>query len=203
MEWMTEPTDPIAPPTAPAGGLHRAAVLLLLYPGPAGEPTVPFVRRTEHLSRHQGQIGLPGGRWEPGDGSLEATALREAREELAIDPADCEVLGELGQFSTSVTGYEVVPFVAVTDRRPAFRPDPYEVAELLEVPLDHLEAAANWRSEDWELPTGTRRVDFVDFAGHVIWGLTARIVRAFLDSKVREHARERFRERVSHGRPGA
>src|SRR5262245_61141064 len=127
--------------SAPAGSApvpRQAAVLLLLYPGPDGAVYVPFFRRTERVARHRGQIALPGGAREPADTSLLATAQREAWEELGIEPDSYDVVGELPEVCTSIGDFVVTPFVAAAAARPAFKLDPFEVAELIEAPLERL-----------------------------------------------------------------
>jgi len=185
----------VASPVRP----RDAAVLLLLYPDATGQPLIPFIRRSLDLRRHQGQIGLPGGARDPDDASLLDTARREAWEELRIEPAAYEVVCHLDPVFTQVSNFHVYPFVGVAAVRPAFEPDAYEVAELLEVPLALLADPGRWREEVWELSTGRRLVQYCDFNGHRIWGLTARILSQFLAAGVQEHVRGAFERRVRDG----
>lgn len=176
---------------------RQAAVLLLLYPGPDGEPFVPFVQRTQHLSSHSGQIGLPGGGVDPGE-TIEAAARREAWEELGIDPGSYEVVGTLPATYTQVSHHVVTPVIAVSHARPEFLPDTYEVEHVIEVPLAVLEDAGNWRAEEWDSGWGRRTVHFVDYQGWTIWGLTGRILQQYLRSGVSGDARRAFERRVRH-----
>jgi 8-oxo-dGTP pyrophosphatase MutT (NUDIX family) len=159
-------------------GLRPAAVLLPLYDR-EGEATVLLTRRTEHLRHHRGEIAFPGGRRHPGDTDLQATALRETKEEMGIRPADVTVLGRLDD-CVSVHGYHVVPFVGTFPWPYPFRPDPSEIAEVIEVPLAALRDPARWHTEDWRHRGRLQPVHFCTIDRHVIWGLTAAIARQFL-----------------------
>lgn len=182
------------PPEPDPQGRSRAAVLVLLYPRPqatGGEP-VPYLaltRRTEALRRHRGQISLPGGRFDSEDGSLLHTALREAREELGIDPSELAVLGRLEPVSIVVSGYLVQPYVARSPRRPDFRPAPSEVAELIEVPLSALLDPTTLAEEVWEIQGVSRRVSFYRHGEHKIWGATARVLGSLVALLTPERAR--------------
>ncbi len=168
------------PAPDPAGRTH-AAVLVLLYPHRSGpraalRPHLALTRRTEALPRHGGQISLPGGRWDPEDGSLLHTALREAQEELGLDPAQLEMWGYLEPEYIVVSQYLVAPFVAYSPRRPAFCPAPGEVAELIEVPLALLVEPTTLAEEIWEIRGAPRQVSFYRHGEHKIWGATARVL---------------------------
>lgn len=159
-------------------GLQPAAVLLPVYLR-EGEETVLFTRRTEHLKHHRGEISFPGGRWQPDDVDLLATALRETEEEMGIRAQDVSVLGRLDDF-VSVHGYHVVPFVGTFPWPYRFRVDSREIAEVIEVPLATLQDPLVWRQEDWRLRGRFYPVDFYTVGKHEIWGLTAAILRQFL-----------------------
>ncbi len=135
-------------------GFERAAVLVPLLARP-GEPTLLFTRRTELVTRHRGEISFPGGHLEPGEGPRDA-ALREAREEVALEPASVEVLGELDERPT-VTSYVVTPVVGLVRYPPErFRRQGGEVAEVFEVPLATLAAPGLPRGEWWHRRRGFR-----------------------------------------------
>lgn len=154
-----------------------AAVLVAVYAGP--EPTLIFTLRSENLPSHKGQISFPGGSIDPSDASPEAAALREAHEEIGLDPAQVTVVGRLDDLPTFVSGYVVSPVVGFLAERPMLRPNPAEVARILEIPLDELvddirrepgftEAGRSYPTEAWV------------WRGHVIWGVTARLLRTLL-----------------------
>jgi len=156
--------------------LVAAAVLLLVVN--YAEPAVVFTQRTAHLADHAGQIAFPGGRCETDDCDPETTALREAREEIGLEPGRVQVLGRLPEYRTS-TGYAVTPVVGWAEPPLAFTPDPHEVAEVFEVPLAFLLDTRNHRYESafyrgrmrhyWAMPYGER----------FIWGATAGMLVTF------------------------
>jgi 8-oxo-dGTP pyrophosphatase MutT (NUDIX family) len=148
-------------------------VLFLLYPR-GDEPYVVFMQRTATVATHQGQISLPGGAHEPGDASLRDTALRETYEELGIPPEDVEIVAELEPEYVAVSGFLVNPYIGRLAAPPTFRPDPREVATVIEVPLAALRDPANYREED--RGTYIRRSPIYQHGPHEIWGATARML---------------------------
>jgi len=156
---------------------RQAAALILIYPGAEG-PAVPLTVRRHDLPQHAGQVSLPGGRLDPGEVAREG-ALREAQEEIGIDPAAVRIIGELSSLWVIVSNFVVRPFVGIADACPEFRPAPREVAELLESPVHSLydPARVGW--------TRQRRqgvvIDYpyVELAGHQVWGATAMILGEF------------------------
>ena len=149
------------------------------------EMTVLLTQRTDHLNDHPGQISFPGGRAEPVDPDPVATALREAHEEIGLEPFEVEVLGSLPTYTTS-TGFIVTPVVGLVQPQASLRPDPFEVAEVFEVPLAWLMNPANHQRHAIETG-GVRREFFAlpwpgtDAAGlprrYFIWGATAAMLR--------------------------
>jgi len=165
--------------TIPAGTLRRAAVLVPLFQRGDNDYLL-FTERTAHLEHHAGEISFPGGGQDACDSDLNATALRETEEELGIDRAKIEVLGRLDDFY-SVHGYHVVPFVGIIPRPDNLQHDPFEIAATFEAPLEHFRDPKVHRVEDWRHRGCTHRVDFYEFDGHIIWGLTAAILHQFLE----------------------
>ena len=155
----------------------QAAVLVLIYPGPSG-PVTLLTLRSEHLPHHAGQISFPGGRVHPDDPSLEATALRELVEETGIDPSALVVLGRLPVTEVPSSGFVITPVVAWMDAPPQFRPDPREVAALIDCPLDIALEPASYRTGSLVRDGVTREFWYVEFDGHRVWGATARILRS-------------------------
>ncbi len=156
--------------------LKPAAVLLLVVN--RAEPAVVFTQRTAHLSDHAGQISFPGGRCDAEDCTPEATALREANEEIGVDPARVEILGRLPEYRTS-TGYSVAPVVGWAEPPLDYRPDPSEVEEVFEVPLAFLLDPHNHRHETAFHRGRLRRFWAMPYGERYIWGATAGMLVTF------------------------
>jgi 8-oxo-dGTP pyrophosphatase MutT (NUDIX family) len=164
---------------APGRPPQPAGVLILLYPH-CGTLHLPLTRRTQTVATHRGQISWPGGARE-GEEPLARTALRETEEELGVDPTSVEVLGQLTPLHTGSSGFLITPVVGWTRARPSFRPDPREVAAVLEVPLAALRAPEVLRQETWDLHGQQTLVPFYRLGPEItIWGATAMILSEFL-----------------------
>lgn len=160
----------------PERTLRPAAVLIPVIAGPEGA-TVLMTRRSDSLTSHTGQIAFPGGRLDPGETAIEA-ALREAFEEVALDPALVEVLGVGDAYETG-TGFLVTPVVGWLTARPETTPSPDEVAEVFEVPWDFLMDPSNHSRDSYDREGQPRRWYWSMTHGQrYIWGVTAGIVRA-------------------------
>jgi 8-oxo-dGTP pyrophosphatase MutT (NUDIX family) len=145
-----------------------------------GEPRLLFTKRADHLADHPGQMSFPGGGREPVDDGLRATALREAHEEVGLEPEEVECVGRLDDIRT-VTRYSVRPYVAVIpDRR--YDPSDDEVAEIAVLWLSDLTDLDNYESERRDHPYyGNIRLHFFRVGGYTVWGATARILVQFLE----------------------
>jgi 8-oxo-dGTP pyrophosphatase MutT (NUDIX family) len=154
-----------------------AAVLIGVVERPGG-PAVLLTQRTEHLRDHAGQISFPGGRIEPGDASPAAAALREAEEEIGLEPARVELLGELTPYDT-VTGFRIHPVVGWIQPPLALRLDRFEVADAFEVPLQFVADPANQRRHSYRRGALTRGYYVLPWQGRFIWGATAGILVNF------------------------
>jgi 8-oxo-dGTP pyrophosphatase MutT (NUDIX family) len=165
------------PRRADLDDVREAAVLLPIVAVP--EPTLIFTVRTDTLPSHKGQISFPGGSIDQDDPSPEAAALREAQEEIGLDPKSVRILGGLDDMPTYVSGYVVSPFVGWLDEAPDVAPNPAEVAEILSVPISELveeiREEAGFRHGGRTYPT-----EAWIWNGHVIWGVTARLLRSFM-----------------------
>lgn len=158
--------------------LRPAAVLLPLFTRD-GQDHVLLTRRTDKMRHHRGEISFPGGRREPHDPDLITTALRETEEELGIAPDDVKVLGRLDDFF-SVHGYHVTPYVGRFPFPYPLRADPGEIAEIIEVPLTRFLEPGIHHQEDWRHRGRMHAVDFYTVDHYQVWGLTAAILRQFL-----------------------
>lgn len=134
--------------------------------------TVLLTQRTAHLRDHPGQVSFPGGRCEPRDADPQATALREAEEEVGLRPDQVEVIGCLPEYATS-TGFRVTPVVGVVTPPLNLRLDDFEVAEVFEPPLSFLLDATNFRRESVLYQGVQREFWAVPWEGRYIWGATA------------------------------
>jgi 8-oxo-dGTP pyrophosphatase MutT (NUDIX family) len=163
----------------PAGPLHPAAVLAPLVERPDGL-TVLLTRRADTLARHSGQIAFPGGRADPGEAPWQ-TALREAQEEIGLDPSFVRVAGLADPYET-VTGFSITPVVGFV--RPGFQIEPHaaEVAEVFESPFAFLMDPANHERRVHEGTDGLRRHYYaMPHEGRFIWGATAGMLRALYE----------------------
>ncbi|MGC8531511.1 MAG: NUDIX hydrolase [Acidiphilium sp.] len=154
-----------------AGIARPAAVLVALEPGQG----VWLTRRAAHLSKHAGQVALPGGTIDASDGSPEAAAIREAHEEIGLDPAQIELLGRLDDFPTG-TGFRITPITAILHGAPHFAPAPGEVDAIFRLDFSTLlsDHQPEWRRATWH--GGTRDYPVWPHPDHVIWGATAWIL---------------------------
>ena len=169
----------LPPRLPPAGAAARpAAVLVLVHPDADGMARVVLTERATRDGHHSGEVSFPGGRAEPGDGDPPATALREAAEEVALDPvaAGVRVVGELDRLWIPVSNFAVTPVLALATRSPRLVPSEVEVARILHAPLDRFLPDApveivERTVRDWPLRYGAYAVD-----GLSVWGATARIL---------------------------
>lgn len=161
----------------PGRTLTPASVLVAVR---AETETVVLTKRSARLKHHPGQIAFAGGRQDPTDADAVAAALREANEEIGLDPGFVSVLGTLPAHET-VTGYGVTPVLALITGPFTPVPEEGEVSEVFDVPLAHLVAAENYvvQSRHWQ--GKARHYYTVPYGPYYIWGATARILRAFAE----------------------
>jgi 8-oxo-dGTP pyrophosphatase MutT (NUDIX family) len=159
--------------------VRASAVLAPLYPE-GDEVVVVLTRRAQHLRAHRGEVSFPGGGQDPGE-ELRATALREAWEEIGLDPAAVEIVGQLDHLQTVTSQSFIVPFVGFLPERPELKANPHEVERVLHLPLTELLADGVYHAERWGLAPLDRELSFFDVEGDTIWGATAAMLRNLLE----------------------
>ncbi|WP_417768334.1 CoA pyrophosphatase [Stappia sp.] len=160
-----------------------AAVLIPVIERPAGA-TVILTQRTDHLTSHAGQISLPGGKIDPDDDGAVGAALREAEEEIGLDPHLVEPLGVLPTYLTG-SGYRVAPVVALVGQQARLVPNPDEVADVFEVPLAFLMNDANHLRQSRVFAGKPRYFYAMPYGERYIWGVTAGILRLMYETVYR------------------
>lgn len=168
-----EPGIPLAELPAPPGARPSAVLVPVFEDG--GEAHVVLTRRGSWLRSHSSQVAFPGGRVEPGETPEEA-ALREAYEEVALDPASVEVVGPLTPIATLSAVNAIEPFVGVLPARPALVANPAEVERVFDVPFSELLDLEVFREERWGIAGVERPMYFFELDGETVWGATARIL---------------------------
>ncbi len=179
LKMITRPRPGHRPFEEAEGKSLKAGVLVLIYPW-KNRLHLVLTRRTERMSFHQAQISFPGGRKEKAE-SIEQAALREANEELNISPESLTILGKLTPLYIPASNHCIYPIVAFTKKRPKFRPSPQEVAEVIEIPLDHLLDSKNRKEEIWKIKDMEVVVPFYSFEEHKIWGATAMVISELIE----------------------
>jgi len=192
IDWLRRAARPLAdPPIEPGWNLEeladvidpklprRKAAVLVPFVRRESALSVLFTRRTANLRTHAGQISFPGGAIEEGDADPVAAALRETFEETGIEPERVEPFGYLDGFET-VSGYFVSPVAGFVSGDYCVKPDPQEVAEVFEVPLDFILAPNRLRRFDFDWHGRTRTTFEFEWDGRRVWGATASILKNLL-----------------------
>ncbi|MEM1429786.1 MAG: CoA pyrophosphatase [Pseudomonadota bacterium] len=163
----------------PEGRSLRDAAVLIAVIDSHGGPEVLLTKRSARLKHHPGQVAFPGGKLDEGDANATAAALREAHEEVGLDPGNVDIVGALPPHET-VTGFTVTPVLAMAA---PFDPTPEagEVAEAFTVPFAHIADPANFAIERRRWRGKWRRYYAVPFGPYYVWGATARILRGLAE----------------------
>ncbi len=168
----------VAPPD-----VRHAGVLATLFPKNEEWHVVLIQRNTSEKDRHGGQIGFPGGKAEPDDGTMLNTALREVEEEVGILRSEIKVLGGLSELYIPVSNFQVHPFVGYLERQPSYTLQVEEVSGVLEVPLSHFQSEASRRTTD--IPINRmltmKNVPYFDVDGQILWGATAMMMSELVE----------------------
>jgi len=173
-------SPPGAAPVSLVAGSVPSAVLVPLVEMD-GRTHVLFIKRPETMSTHKGEIAFPGGKNDPAvDHDLRATALREAREEIGLDPGAVEIVARLGGVATAASRFTITPYVGFLAGPPDLVPNPGEVVRVLQVPLAELLDASLFHEERWDGFQRDMSVYFFELADETVWGATARILTDLL-----------------------
>lgn len=165
-------------PFSPGPEARASAVLVALIDGDEGSEVL-LTRRAWHLTNHKGEVSFPGGRMDPGETPVQ-TALREAWEEVGLDPALVEIHGELDHLNTLVSRSYIVPVVGRLVERPVLQASTDEVERILYVPLAELARADTHREERWGTPPNDWSIHFYELDDETIWGATGRMLTQLL-----------------------
>jgi 8-oxo-dGTP pyrophosphatase MutT (NUDIX family) len=177
----TRLTVPSAAAPPEAGVSARAAAVLAPIYAVDGRPYLLFTRRSADLPKHRGEISFPGGARDPADASLSITALREAREEIGLDPMRVEILGTLPPVYVSVSNFIITPQVGwLGDGLPTLAVNAAEVAELIHAPLAALADPSIYHAEVWHHLDTSHLVHFFNFTPYLIWGATGSMLYSLL-----------------------
>lgn len=160
--------------------IKPSSVLLLLFP--EGEQIyICLIKRPATMRHHPGQISFPGGKAEKEDLSAEMTALREAQEEVGIDPSLIKILGKLSEIYVEVSKFLIQPFLAWADQKPEFLINKHEVEELILFPLTDFVANETILESELDTFSGRLRVKYYPFKSEMIWGATAMILSELIE----------------------
>jgi 8-oxo-dGTP pyrophosphatase MutT (NUDIX family) len=181
----TAPAEPGLEERFPPGFLNgepKPAAVLVPFLRIGAAWHILFTRRTDHLPEHSGQVAFPGGRADPGDLSLEDTALRESQEEIGLDPSRVRILGRMSSFNT-ITNYLLTPVVGVIPWPFPIQVEKEEVSRVFTIPLDWLAEPSNHETRPRLLPPPYEPVQviyFQPFDGEILWGVSAHIMLQLL-----------------------
>ncbi len=175
VEQLIHPVPSSSAPLLPTfPDAKRSAVLLVLANGPQGAEVL-LTRRSMQMRNHKGEMSFPGGRCDPGESPVE-TALREAHEEIGLDPSRPRVVGELEHLSTIVSNSYIVPVVATLDERLDLSPRTMEADRVMWTPIADLTRPGTYHRERWGLAPLDRPLHFFQLDDETVWGATAHML---------------------------
>lgn len=157
-----------------------SSVLLLIFPAD-GRLFLCLTKRPATMKHHPGQVSFPGGKVEKDDLSAESAALREAHEEVGIDPESVEIIGKLSDLFVEVSGFSIQPFVAWIDQQPHFQINRTEVEKLIILPISDLVAQEEILEKSLVMASGEIFIKYYPFGNEIIWGATAMIMAELID----------------------
>lgn len=158
---------------------RKGAVLMLFYPD-AGKSFVPFIKRPSYPGVHGGQIAFPGGKWEPEDGDLSVTALREAEEEIGVNAEKIQILGKLSDVYIPPSNFMVSPYIGFLEEKPNFKPDPKEVERIISCPFSLILDRNIRKKTKIKASSGfSLEAPYFDIEKEVVWGATAMMLGEF------------------------
>lgn len=164
-----------------ASSLAGQAAVLIAVADAGHQQQLLLTKRAEHLTLHRGEVAFPGGKWEPGDEDLMATALRETREEVALKAAQIEMMGQLNTCYT-LAGIAVTPWVGCIVGEPRLRANPDELDAIFWVPLDFFKRDQRERTDIFQRQRCEDWAPVYHYEGFTIWGFTARVIVEFLNT---------------------
>lgn len=160
--------------------IKPSGVLLLLFPD-AGQIYLCLIKRPSTMKHHPGQVSFPGGKVEKEDPSAEMAAIREAQEEVGIDPNIVKIIGKLSELYVEVSKFLIHPFIAWADKKPDFIINKSEVDELILLPINDLVANETIMETDMDTVTGKLRIKYYPYKNQIIWGATAMILSELIE----------------------
>ncbi|WP_425392198.1 NUDIX hydrolase [Ekhidna sp.] len=160
---------------------RKGGVLILLYED-EGVVRFPLIERPSYEGIHSGQMALPGGRYEEEDMDQYQTALRESEEEIGVDQKEVKIIGSLSEFFVSASNYMVLPVIGKIERKPAFVPEPREVADIVMPPVTHLIDSGRLKEKEMTVRNDFKMVcPYFDLEDRVVWGATAMMLAEFVE----------------------
>lgn len=172
---FTTTLDQLPPPP----NSRPSAVLVPILSGDDG-PEIVLTRRSQHLSNHKGEVSFPGGRVDVGESFIDA-AIREAHEEIGLEPQTVDVIGEMSAMATYVSRSYIVPVVAHVTKRPSLDVRNDEVDRVFTVPLAELVRRDTYSEEHWGLPPHQYRIHFFHLDEETVWGVTGRMLHQLIN----------------------